>query len=304
MLPGKAFVDFQNDVTAADIELSAREAFVSVEHLKRYTTLGMAPDQGKTSNVNALAIMAQLTGRTIPQTGTTRFRFPYTPVGFGGLAGRMREALYRPYRRLPTHDRQEAAGAVFEECGGWLRPASYPRPGETPEAARQREALAVRQSVGLFEGSPLGKIEVRGPDAAEFLDRIYANRASTLKVGEIRYGLMLNELGVIIDDGTTARLKSPERWVMSTTTVAGRRDGDQPGQAAGHHRPGHLRLLLPLRSPRCPRGQQRPGRRLLLRLLGLADRIRRPVRAGPRVHAGVGLGAVAVEPGPAALAEA
>ncbi len=214
--PGKAFVDFQNDVTAADIDLSAREAFVSVEHLKRYTTLGMATDQGKTSNVNALAIMAQQTGRSIPQTGTTRFRFPYTPVSFGALAGTARGPLFRPFRRLPTHDRQRAAGAVFEEYGGWLRPACYRRVGEAAAAAEQREALAVRQRVGLFEGSPLGKIEVTGPDAGEFLDRIYANAMSSLRVGRVRYGLMLNELGVVIDDGVTARL-APDRFLVGTT---------------------------------------------------------------------------------------
>ncbi len=214
--PGKAFVDLQNDVIVADIELSAREAFVSVEHLKRYTTLGMAPDQGKTANVNALAIMAELTGRTIPEAGTTRFRFPYTPVSFGGLAGRNRADLFRPYRRLPTHDRQAAAGAAFEEYGGWLRPAAYPLAGESTEAATQREALAVRCAVGLFEGSPLGKIEVVGPDAGEFLDRIYANAMSSLEVGAVRYGLMLNELGVVIDDGVCARL-APDRFLVGTT---------------------------------------------------------------------------------------
>ncbi len=220
--PGKAFVDFQNDVTAADIELSDREAFISVEHLKRYTTLGMATDQGKTSNVNALAIMAELTGRSIQETGTTRFRFPYTPTALGNLAGRARQSLYRPVRRLPTHDRQEAAGAVFEEYGGWLRPACYRRPGETAHAAEQREALAVRRHVGLFEGSPLGKIEVVGPDAAEFLDRMYANRMSTLAVGHVRYGLMLNELGVVIDDGVASRL-ADDRFLVGTTGAGAER---------------------------------------------------------------------------------
>ncbi len=213
---GKAFVDFQNDVTTSDIELAHREAFVSVEHLKRYTTLGMAPDQGKTSNVNALAIMAGLTGRSIPETGTTRFRFPYTPTAFGALAGRARGDLFRPYRRLPTHARQEAAGAVFEEYGGWLRPAYYPHAGETAHAAEQREALAVRTAVGLFDGSPLGKIEVTGPDAGEFIDRLYANTMSTLKVGRARYGLMLNELGVVIDDGIATRL-AEDRFLVGTT---------------------------------------------------------------------------------------
>jgi sarcosine oxidase subunit alpha len=223
--PGKAFVDFQNDVTVADVALSAREAFVSVEHLKRYTTLGMAPDQGKTSNVNGLAILADLTSRTIAQTGTTRFRFPYTPVSFGALAGRARGEMFRPLRRLPTHDRQAKAGAVFEDYGGWLRPACYPAPGEGMLDAEQREVLAVRQGVGLFEGSPLGKIEVVGPHAAEFLDRIYANTFSTLKVGRARYGLMLNELGVVIDDGITLRL-AQDRFLVGTTSAGAVRIAD------------------------------------------------------------------------------
>ncbi|WP_165191517.1 sarcosine oxidase subunit alpha family protein [Caulobacter soli] len=214
--PGKAFVDFQHDVTAADIALAKREAFVSVEHLKRYTTLGMAPDQGKTSNVNALAIMSELTGQSVAQAGTTRFRFPFTPLSLAALGGQTRGDLFRPYRRLPTHERQAAAGAVFEDYGGWLRPAYYPKAGESPHAAEQREAQVVRQAVGIFEGSPLGKIEVVGPDAAEFLDRIYANTMSTLKAGRARYGLMLNELGVLIDDGVTLRLDE-ERFLVGTT---------------------------------------------------------------------------------------
>ena len=217
--PGKAFVDFQHDVTASDVAQAQRESFVSVEHLKRYTTLGMAPDQGKTSNVNALAIMAGLTGQTIPEAGTTRFRFPYTSLSLAALGGQARGELFRPFRRLPTHDRQLAAGAVLEEYGGWLRPAYYAQPGESAHAAEQREARAVRQAVGLFEGSPLGKIEVVGPDAAAFLDRVYANTMSTLKVGRARYGLMLNELGVLIDDGVTTRLD--ENHFLVGTTGAG-----------------------------------------------------------------------------------
>jgi sarcosine oxidase subunit alpha len=214
--PGKAFVDFQNDVSVTDIALAARESFVSVEHLKRYTTLGMAPDQGKTSNVNALAIMAGLTGRSIPETGTTLYRFPYTPLPFGALAGRARGDLFRPLRRLPAHPVHVAASAVFEDYSGILRPAYYPRAGETPQEAEQREARAVRTRAGLFDGSPLGKIEVVGPDAGVFLDRIYANTISTLKVGKARYGLMLDELGVVIDDGVTLRLAA-DRFLVGTT---------------------------------------------------------------------------------------
>ncbi len=214
--PGKAFLDFQNDVTVDDLALARRESFVSVEHLKRYTTLGMAPDQGKTSNVNALALMAELTGRGVAQTGTTRFRPPYTPAAFGAFGGRMRGELFRPRRRLPAHDRHIEAGAVFEEYGGWLRPACYAHAGATPSEAVREEALAVRRGVGLFDASPLGKIEVAGPDAAEFLDRVYANTMSTLKVGRARYGLMLNELGVVIDDGVTARL-AEDRFLVGAT---------------------------------------------------------------------------------------
>lgn len=218
----KAFVDFQNDVTAHDIALAARENYVSVEHLKRYTTLGMAPDQGKTSNVNALAIMADLTGRRIAETGTIRNRFPYTPVSIGALNGLAQGETLRPLRRMPAHDWHAAHGAVFEEYGGWARPAYYLRGGEEPHAAEQREARAVREAAGLFEGSPLGKIEIRGPDAAKFLDRIYANTISTLRVGKLRYGLMLNELGVIIDDGVVARFAEDHFQVGTTSGGAGR----------------------------------------------------------------------------------
>jgi sarcosine oxidase subunit alpha len=214
---GKAFVDFQNDVTVDDIELAARENFISVEHLKRYTTLGMGTDQGKTSNVNGLAIMAALTGRDVPEVGTTRYRFPFTPVSFGALAGSTRAELFRPIRRTSLHDWNVAAGAMMEDYGGWQRPACYPRPGETLETAVQREALIVRKGVSLFDASPLGKIEVKGPDAATFLDRIYANTISTLRIGSIRYGLMLNELGVIIDDGVAARL-ADDHFIVGTTS--------------------------------------------------------------------------------------
>ena len=214
---GKAFVDFQNDVCVSDIALSARENFRSVEHLKRYTTLGMAADQGKTSNVNALAIMAALTDRGIAETGYTRYRFPFTPIPLGALAGRNRGALCRPLRRMPAHARHVAAGAVFEDYGGWERPAYYPRTGETPHASEQREALSVRTGAGLFEGSPLGKIEVKGPDAARFLDLVYANTMSTLKPGRVRYGLMLNELGVVIDDGVATRL-ADDHFLVGTSS--------------------------------------------------------------------------------------
>lgn len=212
----KAFVDFQNDVGVEDIALAARENYVSVEHLKRYTTLGMATDQGKTSNINALAIMAGLTGRTVGEGATTRSRFPYTPTSIGAFGGPASREHFRPLRRLPVHRWHQDRGAKFEEYGGWLRPAYYPRDGETPHDAEQREARAVREAVGLFEGSPLGKIEIKGPDSAKFLDRLYANTMSTLKPGYIRYGLMLNELGVLLDDGVVARM-ADDHFLIGTT---------------------------------------------------------------------------------------
>ncbi len=219
--PGKAFVDLMNDVSVDDIRLSARENFQSIEHLKRYTTLGMATDQGKTSNVNAVAIMAGLTKRGIAETGTTRFRFPVVPTALGAFAGRAHGELLRVQRRLPMHDWHVAQGAVMEDYG-WLRPAAYPRSGESRFAAHLREACAVREAVGLFDGSPLGKIEVRGPDAARFLDFIYVNTMSTLKTSRIRYGLMLNEQGVIIDDGVCARLGDDHFLVGASSAGAER----------------------------------------------------------------------------------
>ena len=222
---GKAFVDFQNDVTSADIALAAREGYRSVEHLKRYTTLGMAPDQGKTANVNALRIMAALSDRTPAETGTTRFRFPYTPVPLASFAGADRGELFRPLRRLPAHARHVAAGALFEEMGGFLRPAGYPLRGEDRAFTEQREANSVRCGAGLFDASPLGKIEVVGPDAAIFLDRIYANRIANLAVGRVRYGLMLDERGTVIDDGVVARL-APDRFLISTTSAGASRIAD------------------------------------------------------------------------------
>jgi methylglutamate dehydrogenase subunit C len=215
----KAFVDFQNDVTVADIALAAREGFASVEHLKRYTTLGMATDQGKTSNVVGLAILAELTGRTIPQTGATRARPPHAPVAIGAFAGEHRGKAFRPTRLTPGHEWAKQQGAVFIEAGAWLRAQWFPRSGETDWLQSvSREVAAVRSGVGVCDVSTLGKIELTGPDVGAFLDRVYANTFSTLPVGKARYGLMLREDGFAMDDGTTARLE-PERWVMSTTTV-------------------------------------------------------------------------------------
>ncbi len=215
---GKAFVDFQNDVTASDIALAAREGFTAVEHLKRYTTLGMATDQGKTSNVTGLAIMAALTGRTIPQTGTTVFRPPYTPVAIGVMGGLHRGAQYRPTRRTPAHDWAASQGACFAEAGEWLRATHFPQPHETLQQSVDREVCTVRSSAGFCDVSTLGKIDVQGPDAAAFLDFVYANTISSLAPGRVRYALMLREDGFAFDDGTVARL-SDTHFVATTTTA-------------------------------------------------------------------------------------
>jgi sarcosine oxidase subunit alpha len=214
---GKRFVDFQNDVTAEDIALAHREGYRSIEHVKRYTTTGMGTDQGKTGNVNALAILAEAQEKTPPEIGTTTFRPPYTPVTIGAFAGYERDVLLDPVRRTPIHAWHEAHGAVFENVGQWRRAHYYPRAGETMDEAVQREAKAARTTVGIFDASTLGKIEIAGPDAAEFLDRIYTNKFSTLKPGRIRYGVMLGENGLVIDDGISARLAG-DRFLMSTTS--------------------------------------------------------------------------------------
>ncbi|WP_418595549.1 sarcosine oxidase subunit alpha family protein [Ponticoccus sp. (in: a-proteobacteria)] len=220
-VPGKkrAWVDFQNDVTVKDIALAHQENMRSVEHLKRWTTLGMATDQGKTSNISALAVMAELTGATIPETGTTIFRPPYTGVSLSVLGGGDTGAHYRPRRLTPTHSWAESLGAEFVEVGQWMRAQYFPQPGETHwRQSVDREARAVREGVGLCDVTTLGKIDVQGTDAAEFLNRIYANTMGTLKVGRVRYGLMLREDGTLYDDGTCARL-AEDHYVVTTTTA-------------------------------------------------------------------------------------
>jgi len=212
-----AWIDFQNDVTASDVAIAARENFRSVEHLKRYTTLGMASDQGKTSNVSGIGVLSQLLDRPMEAIGTTRFRPPYDPTTIGVFAGhRIGDGLV-PRRRLALEHRHLAAGAKIEEYGGWMRPVAYLQTGETEAQAIAREVRAVRNGIGLFEASPLGKIEVKGPDAATLLDRIYVNTVSTLKPGRCRYALMLDENGMIFDDGIVTRL-ADDHFLVGTTS--------------------------------------------------------------------------------------
>ncbi len=213
----KAFVDFQNDVTAKDIKLATREGFRSIEHIKRYTTTGMATDQGKTSNLNALAIAAKALNEPVPAVGLTTFRQPFTPVTFGTFAGMSRGQMFDPVRQTPIHDWAAAHGAEFEDVSLWKRAHYFPEPGEDMHAAVDRECRRTRESAGLFDASTLGKIEVAGPDAAEFLNRLYPNSWTKLGVGRCRYGLMLNEAGFIMDDGVVGRL-APDRFHVTTTT--------------------------------------------------------------------------------------
>ena len=215
----KAFVDYQNDVTDRDIELAAQEGFRSVEHLKRYTTLGMATDQGKTSNLAGLAIMAELTGKTIAETGVTMFRPPYTPVAIGALAGHHRGRDFRPTRLAPTHQWSKDLGAIFVESGAWLRAQYYPQAGEEDWLTTvNRETLAVRGAVGICDVSTLGKIDIQGADAVTLLERVYVNGWSNLPIGKARYGVMLREDGFVMDDGTTSRL-GEAHFLMTTTTA-------------------------------------------------------------------------------------
>ncbi len=214
---GKAFVDFQNDVTAKDIALAVREGFRSIEHVKRYTTSGMATDQGKTSNMNALAIAAAAQGKSIPAVGLTAFRQPYTPVTFGTFAGLSRGELFDPVRQTPIHAWAARHGARFEDVGLWKRAHYFPQTGEDMRAALARECRVTRAVAGLFDASTLGKIEVVGPDAAEFLNRMYTNSWAKLEPGRCRYGLMLNEPGFVMDDGVVGRV-SHDRFHVTTTT--------------------------------------------------------------------------------------
>jgi sarcosine oxidase subunit alpha len=213
----KQFVDYQNDVTAAGIELANREGFESIEHVKRYTALGFGTDQGKLGNINGMAITAKSLGKTIPETGTTIFRPMYTPVTFGALAGSNVKQLFDPARFTAMHSWHLARGAEFEDVGQWKRPWYFPQPGETMQQALRRECLATRNSVGILDASTLGKIDIQGKDAREFLNRVYTNPWSQLAVGKCRYGVMCKEDGMVFDDGVTSCIND-NRFLMTTTT--------------------------------------------------------------------------------------
>ena len=218
-LRSKAWLDFQNDVKVSDVQLAAQEGFESVEHAKRYTTLGMATDQGKLSNINGLAVLAGALNADIPVVGTTTFRPPYTPISMGAIAGAARDEIFQPVRQTPMHDWHIEQGAYMEPVGQWRRPYCYPRADETHQDAVAREIRQTRNSVGLLDASTLGKLLVQGPDAAKFLDMLYTNMMSTLKIGKCRYGLMCSENGFLMDDGVVVRLG--EQSFLCHTTSGG-----------------------------------------------------------------------------------
>ena len=213
----KAWLDYQNDVKVSDVQLAAREGYESVEHTKRYTTLGMATDQGKLSNINGLAVLSQALNQAIPQTGTTTFRPPYTPISMGAIGGAARDELFQPIRKTPMHGWHVDNGADFEPVGQWRRPYSFPKAGEGLHDAVNREIVNTRTNVGLLDASTLGKLIVKGPDAGKFLDMLYTNMMSTLPIGKCRYGLMCTENGFLTDDGVVARIDE-DTWLCHTTT--------------------------------------------------------------------------------------
>ena len=216
----KSFIDPQHDVTCEDIRLAHQEGFVSVEHLKRYTTLGMATDQGKMGNIIGLALMAEALGREIPEVGTTTFRPPYTPVSLGALTGRGKGAHFKALRRTPMHDWNLAHGATMTEAGLWHRPWYFAREGEGISEAYVRETVTVRETVGLVDVTSLGKIAIQGPDATEFINRIYSNAFAKLPIGKARYGIMLRDDGIVMDDGTTWRFSETDYFMTTTTAHA------------------------------------------------------------------------------------
>ncbi|MFO7920291.1 MAG: glycine cleavage T C-terminal barrel domain-containing protein, partial [Nioella sp.] len=213
----KMWLDYQNDVKVSDVQLAAQEGYESVEHTKRYTTLGMATDQGKLSNINGLATLAQALHEDIPDVGTTTFRPPYTPISMASIAGEARGPTFQPLRRTPMHDWHEARGAYMEPVGHWRRPYCYPKQGESHADAVAREVTATRNSLGLLDASTLGKILVKGPDAPKFMDMLYTNMMSSLKPGRCRYGLMCSENGFLMDDGVVARIDE-ETFLCHTTS--------------------------------------------------------------------------------------
>jgi sarcosine oxidase subunit alpha len=222
-VPGpKAFVDFQHDVMLKDLDLAMREGFRSIEHIKRYTTTGMATDQGKTSNLNALHHAARELGKPVPSVGLTTFRMPYTPITFASLAGQARGESFDPVRRTPMHGWAVRHGAVFEDVGMWKRARFFPRAGEDMHAAVARECRSVRGSCGVFDASTLGKIVVAGPGATAFMDRLYVNDWSKLAVGRCKYGVLLRDDGFVYDDGVVARLAADRFHVTTTTGGAAR----------------------------------------------------------------------------------
>ncbi|WOI34472.1 sarcosine oxidase subunit alpha family protein [Tritonibacter scottomollicae] len=213
----KTWLDYQNDVKVSDVQLAAREGYESVEHTKRYTTLGMATDQGKLSNINGLAILADTLGAEIPQVGTTTFRPPYHPISMGAIGGEARGDIFQPLRKTPMYDWHDSNGAHWEPVGHWRRPYAYLRSGESVHDAVNREVKNTRDNLGLLDASTLGKLIVKGPDAGKFLDMLYTNMMSTLKIGKCRYGLMCSENGFLDDDGVVARIDE-DTWLCHTTT--------------------------------------------------------------------------------------
>ncbi|NIZ14349.1 sarcosine oxidase subunit alpha family protein [Phaeobacter sp. HF9A] len=213
----KTWLDYQNDVKVSDVQLAAREGYESVEHTKRYTTLGMATDQGKLSNINGLAVLADSLGAEIPQVGTTTFRPPYHPISMGAIGGEARGEIFQPLRKTPMYEWHDKNGADWEPVGHWRRPFTYLRPGESKHDAVNREVKNTRENLGLLDASTLGKLIVKGPDAGKFLDMLYTNMMSTLKPGKCRYGLMCSENGFLSDDGVVARIDD-DTWLCHTTT--------------------------------------------------------------------------------------
>ena len=218
----KQFIDYQNDTTVADVHQAVQEGYRNVEHVKRYTALGFGTDQGKMGNINGMGVLAECLDKPVAEVGTTTFRPPYTAAAFGACAGAAVGELYDPVRKTALHDRHEAAGAEFEVVGQWLRPWYYPREGEGMHDAVARECLAARRSLAIMDASTLGKIEVQGPDAVTFLERIYTHNVAGMKNGRCNYGIMLGEDGMVMDDGVMARLGDRHYYLTTTTGGAAR----------------------------------------------------------------------------------